>query len=94
MAFTPSHYEQVVCINKPDRHNSEEAIINIGTFAWTSPMPGVALRVLSGTLGLYTMVNGRLAPVQARVSATGNVYLQTRPDGNWTNNLLALPECP
>ncbi|MDQ2652803.1 MAG: DUF3892 domain-containing protein [Chloroflexota bacterium] len=93
MATTPSHIEQIVCINKPNRYSSEEAIINVGGFTWTSPMPGVALRVMSGMLGLYTMVNGRQAPVQARVSSAGNPYLQTRPDGTWTNNLLSLPEC-
>lgn len=90
---TPTHAEQVICINKPHRSSSEEAIINVGGFTWITPMPGAAMKVMMGGLNLFVMTNGRRVPVQARLSAAGNLYLQTKPDGVWSNNLLSLPEC-
>ncbi|MBL9044713.1 MAG: DUF3892 domain-containing protein [Myxococcales bacterium] len=46
-----------------------------------------SLRELIGALGGH-----RVAVVIAR-SASGHEYLKTEPDGELTNNLLALPEC-
>ena len=35
--------------------------------------------------------NGHCAPVFGRTSIIGNNYVQTKRDGYWTDNLLALP---
>ncbi|MET9221325.1 DUF3892 domain-containing protein [Streptomyces sp. NPDC003300] len=42
--------------------------------------------------GVHRRLRGNRAQVFVRTPAYGPKYLQTRADGVWTNNLLALPE--
>lgn len=92
---------RITCINKDggNHNNPHEAIENYG---WQNPGTGS-----SGISQRYQMVewleNGNHAYVQdanhnkayckVRVSAHGNKFLQTIADGQFTNNLLNLPEC-
>jgi len=36
---------------------------------------------------------GNKAYIGGAISAAGNKYVRTHADGEWTNNLLSLPEC-
>ena len=46
----------------------------------------------NGTNTFYTLVNGKRANVGV-VNGPNGKYVQTHADGQWNNNLLALPEC-
>lgn len=80
---------QVLCINKSDRYNPHERIVNIGgTNAdgtrWKLSQPDA----INGNVG-----NKSVWVVVAK-SQYGNKYLKTESDGDQPNNLLSLPECP
>ncbi|GLZ41266.1 DUF3892 domain-containing protein [Actinokineospora sp. NBRC 105648] len=40
----------------------------------------------------HTLENGERAEIHVRRPSTGKPYIQTQADGQWSNNLLALPK--
>lgn len=91
---------QVHCINKSDRYNAHERIINIGGVRpdgvrWKRSQPQAIQDIEAGTYAYYVAVSGqKIVWLVVAVSAWGNKYLKTEADGDQPNNLLALPECP
>ncbi|WP_299003115.1 DUF3892 domain-containing protein [uncultured Caulobacter sp.] len=89
---------QVTCITKFQRQNTHEAITHLGgpgsgaIPAWYSTRQQVIDLINGGVHTFYTRVNGVRANVEVR-GYRPNQYLQTRADGDWNNNLLALPDC-
>jgi len=91
---------QVFCVNKKDRQNPHERILNIGGVvngvAWKRSQPDAITDVERDSSAYY--VRDRHNPphsvwVIVRTSQWGNKYLTTEPDGDSQNNLLSLEEC-
>jgi len=92
--------KQVQCINKRDRPNPHERIINIGGVTngvrWKRAQPD-AITDVERDASSYFVANrfgGDTVWVIVRTSQYGHKYLTTQADGESQNNLLALPECP
>lgn len=90
---------QVKCINKSDRDNPHERILNIGGTnqdgtPWKLSQQAAIDGIEGGKWQFYVSVGGRSVWVIVAVSAQGHKYLKTEADGEHPNNLLSLPECP
>lgn len=90
---------QIKCINKSDRFNPHERIVNVGgtnsdgtsrKVTQTRAIAGIE----SGEWQFYVSAGGNSVWVIVGVSQYGHKYLKTESDGDQPNNLLSLPECP
>jgi hypothetical protein len=86
---------QVTCINKQPRNNPYEGITHLGGpggagWRWTRQQVIDSINARTNTF--YTSVGGRRADISV-VNGPNGAYVQTHADGQWNNNLLALPEC-
>ncbi len=90
---------QIKCINKSDRPNPHERIINIGGTnpdgsRWRLTQQQAIADIESGKYRFFVSVNGNSVWVIVATSKYDNKYLKTESDGEQPNNLLSLPECP
>lgn len=90
---------QVMCINKSDRYNAHERILNIGGVdgdgkRWKITQARAIELIESGEFSFYVNQDGRVVDVIVAVSQYGHKYIKTTADGEQPNNLLSLPECP
>ncbi|MCW5698764.1 MAG: DUF3892 domain-containing protein [Rhodospirillales bacterium] len=89
---------QVSCVNKQDRPNPHERIVNIGGRAsdgpWKLPQEVAIAGMEDGRWRFYTSVGGKSVWLIIATSRYGHKYLKTQADGEDENNLLYLPECP
>lgn len=83
---------QVTCINKQPRMNTHEAITHLGGAGWRWTRQQVIQSIEAGTNSFYTSVLGRRADIGV-VNGPNGKYVRTHADGQWNDNLLALPEC-
>jgi len=89
---------QVHCVNKLDRYNPHERILNIGGFnsdgtRWKLSQRQAIDGIKEGKWAFYVSRGGATIDVVIAVHM-GNEYLKTRPDHTGADNLLSLPECP
>jgi hypothetical protein len=89
---------RVQCINKSDRFNPHERIINIGGVnadgsRWILSQPIAIEGIENGKWSFYVQ-NPHIVDVIIAVSRYGNKYLKTQADGDQPDNLLSLPDCP
>jgi hypothetical protein len=86
---------QVSCINKQPRNNPHEGITHLGgnNGGWKWTRDQVVASINQGTNTFFTLANGRRVDVGV-VNGPNGPYVRTHADGVWTDNLLALPECP
>jgi hypothetical protein len=88
---------QVKCINKRDRTNPHERILNIGGFdnaqRWKISEDSAIQGIESGKWKFYVHVGTHSVWVVIALH-NGRKYLKTQPDGYSPDNLLSLPECP
>jgi hypothetical protein len=90
---------QIKCINKSDRTNIHERILNIGGFNTDGTRWKIseteAIKGIENEKWSFYVSNGvsKVNVIIAR-SAAGYKYLKTEADNSLTNNLLNLPECP
>jgi len=92
---------QIVCINKPYGHyNAHEAVLNYG---FKDPSSGKTTITSRQDMVEWAKNQGNIAYVLDNYGRKVNCYvnrkgitefLQTYADGVWTDNLLALNECP
>jgi Protein of unknown function (DUF3892) len=92
---------QIVCINKPYGHNNaHEAVTNYG---YRDPLSGQTMIATRQNMVDWAKTPGNQAYVVDRYGNRANCYvnhngttefLQTKRDFQWTDNLLALTECP
>ncbi len=90
---------QIMCINKSDRSNPHERIVNVGGVnadgsRWRIPESRAIEGIKSGKWRFWTTGGGKSVWVVIAKSQAGREYLKTESDGVHPNNLLALPECP
>lgn len=89
---------RIRCINKDDRQNPYERIINLGgTTAsggtWKATQKEVIQMIDAGTHSFYVEIDGDRVNVITAISRYKNKYVKTEADGDEPNNLLSLPEC-
>jgi Mor family transcriptional regulator len=83
---------QVTCVTKPDRNSSHEHITHLGGRTWYWPVQDVITSIENGINTFYTYDGHRRANIKVR-ERNGRKFVQTRADGEWTDNLLALDAC-
>jgi hypothetical protein len=83
---------QVTCINKQPRTNSHEGITHLGGATWRWTREQVIASIEDGSNTFHTTVYGKRADVGV-VNGPNGKYVRTHADGQWNDNLLALPEC-
>jgi len=83
---------QVKCITKQPRQNTHEGITHLGGDGWKWTRDQVVTSIQNKTNTFYTMVGGKRADIGI-VQGQYGPYLRTHADGQWNDNLLALPEC-
>jgi len=84
---------RVTCISKQPRNNTYEGITHLGGPGWRWTRTQVIQSIEAATNTFYTFEGGRRAEIGVVEAPTGK-YLRTHADGQWNDNLLALPECP
>lgn len=84
---------RVTCVNKQPRQNTHEGITHLGGPGWYATRQRVIDAINAGGDSYYTLVDGRRANVRVVNGSTGQ-YVRTYADGQPTDNLLALVECP
>jgi Protein of unknown function (DUF3892) len=85
---------QITCINKSDRLNPHERILNVGGQGWKMSQPQAIIAIEAGTYQFWVHRGGRSVWVVVATSQYGNKYLKTQDDNYQPDNLLSLPECP
>lgn len=89
---------EIKCINKSDRYNIHERILNIGGLnndgtRWKLSLNAAIKGIEDGEWAFYVNKAGRKVNVIIVKTSLGNKYLKTEADTTETNNLLELPEC-
>jgi len=74
--------------------NHHEAITHLGTDEKRYTKRGVVRRIEKDGKNFYTEEGGKKAYLEVISPAQGEKYVRTKADGQWTDNLLALPACP
>ena len=90
---------EIKCINKSDRMNAHERILNIGGVngdggRWRLTQTQAIEGIENGTYSFFVTKGGSSVNVIVAKSQYGNKYIKTTADGEQPNNLLSLPECP
>jgi Protein of unknown function (DUF3892) len=84
---------QVTCINKLPRNDTHEGITHLGGSGWKWTRAQVVQSIEEGTNTFHTMVGGTRVYIGV-VDGRNGKYVRTYRDQTWTDNLLALSECP
>lgn len=83
---------QVTSINRQTGSTAHEGITHLAGDSWRWTRQQVARSIQAGTNTFFTLNNGRRADISI-ATGPGGAFLRTRADGQWTDDLLALPEC-
>lgn len=95
----PSRH-RIQCINKSDRSNPHERVINVGGLngdgtRWKVFQEDAITGIESGKWSFYVdRPAGHPVEVIVVMSTYGTRYLKTTADDDQPTNLLSLPECP
>lgn len=83
---------RVTCINKLPRNNTHEGITHLGGSTWRWTRQEVIDSIEAKTNSFHTHEGGKRADIGV-VNGPNGKYVRTYADGQWNDNLLALPEC-
>lgn len=88
----------ITCITKPDPQSPHERITHVGNPAakWFWPVKDVIQSIENKTNTFFVLDSrGNRANVGVVKPTDGRApYIRTYADGKWTDNLLALNQCP
>jgi hypothetical protein len=84
---------RVTCVNKQPRNNPHEGITHLGGANWRWTRQQVVDSIKAKTNTFFTLEGGKRADVGV-VEGPNGPFVRTHADGQWNDNLLALPECP
>ena len=90
---------QITCVTKPDRNSTHDRITHVGGpggGGWKWPAEDVVASIENRTDTFFVIdAAGHRSNVGVVDPGNGRrKHLRTYADGDWNNNLLALPECP
>lgn len=88
---------RIVCVKKPDRFSTHEAITSVRLANDTNEYARqqVVYWIDNDKYRFYVLEGaGSKVYVGTAVGPSSEKYIRTYRDGQWTNNLLSLPECP
>jgi len=88
---------RITCITKPHSLSSHEHITHVGGVNWRWSRDQVITSIEAGTNTFYVLDprTGRRADVGVVRPRDGRApFLQTYADGDWSDNLLSLDQCP
>lgn len=83
---------EVTCIRTQPRLDRHKGITHLGGKGWLMTRWQMTASIESGGGVYYLRVNGTRASIQVS-AGDGEPYLRAVVDGQWTDDLLALPEC-
>ncbi|MFN7134365.1 MAG: DUF3892 domain-containing protein [Myxococcales bacterium] len=83
---------QITCTDKDAVASSHESITHVGGIGFRFTQEEAIERILKRHESFFTREDGKTAEVEVREGRYGKC-LQTKSDGVWTNNLLALNAC-
>jgi hypothetical protein len=91
--------QTIRCINKDDRKNPYERILNVGGLnpngsRWKQSQQQTVEEIDSREWEYYVGDGLLRVRVVTALSPHGHRYIKTESDGKEPNNLLSLPECP
>lgn len=91
---------RIDCVRKPHRESPHEHIAHVGGPSsggagerWRDTVETVIAYIEGGQRRYFVDEGGKRVYVEVRQSVSSRRYIQTRADGIWKNNLLALTEC-
>lgn len=87
---------RVTCITKPNRDSQHEHITHLGGAEWKWTREQV-IQSIDAKTNTFHVIDAQGHRSEVGVVDPGNGrarYVRTYADGDWNNNLLALPECP
>ena len=87
---------QITCVTKPDRNSNHDRITHVGRPGGKWSAETVVAKIENGTNTFFVIdAAGHRSTVGVVDPGNGRrKHLRTYADGDWNNNLLALPECP
>jgi hypothetical protein len=84
---------EVTCVKKHPQLDRHKGITHLGGKGWQMTRWQVTAAINSGGETFYTHVNGKRAVLQV-VDDPDAAYVRAVIDDQWSDDLLALPECP
>src|SRR3954453_204462 len=84
--------QEVTCIRTQPRQDRHKAITHLGGKGWLMTRWQVTASIDSGGGVFSLLVGGRRASIHV-VAGNGEPYLRSAIDNEWTDDLIALPEC-
>ncbi|MDP2270486.1 MAG: DUF3892 domain-containing protein [Archangium sp.] len=84
---------QITCITKIPRDNTHEGITHLGNAQgkWARAQ---VIEWIEGRVNTFFTVSHNVRADIAVVNGPNGKYLRTHANGQYTDNLLSLPECP
>ena len=84
---------EVTCVKKHPQQDAHKGITHLGGKGWQMTRWQVTAAMNSGGETFYVQVGGKRARLEI-VEDHDEAYVRAVIDDEWTDDLLALPECP
>lgn len=88
----PPAEREVTCVKKHPQQDRHKGITHLGGKGWQMTRWQVTAAINSGGETFYMQVGGKRARIQVTEDRE-DPYLRAVLDDQWTDDLLALPEC-
>jgi hypothetical protein len=82
----------VTCIKKNPRSSAHDGITHLGGAGWNWTRQLVIVSIEAGTNSFYIDIDGKRSVLKV-VNEEHGKYLRAQSDGEWNDDLLAMPDC-